>query len=128
MLAERLRYEAYARISARAFDALAAAAVPFIVLRGAALAEAAYPATTLRHSHDVDLLIRPNDVGRATDALRQAFFVDGTPYDETGPLGCSIRPGCRWRCTTGCFAPRTTRHRSTTCGRVRSATPAPAAR
>jgi hypothetical protein len=83
-LAERLRYEVYARISARAFDALAAAAVPFIVLRGAALAEAAYPATALRHSHDVDLLIRPNDVGRATDALRQASFLDGTPYDETG--------------------------------------------
>src|SRR5512134_3966123 len=34
-LAEKLRYQAYATIAARAFEALAADGVPFLVLRGA---------------------------------------------------------------------------------------------
>lgn len=84
MLAEKMRYQAYATISARAFDALAAAGVPFLVLRGAALAVAAYPDVTLRHSHDLDLLIHTSDRLRASDALGQARFAGTTPYDGTG--------------------------------------------
>jgi hypothetical protein len=83
-LAEKLRYEAYTTIAARAFAALAGADVPFLVLRGAALSATAYPERTLRHSHDLDLLIHAADRTRAIDTLHQARFAETpTPYNET---------------------------------------------
>lgn len=75
-LAETLRYESSATIGTRAFDALAETDVPFLLLKGTALAVTAYPTTTLRHSHDIDVLIRAHDLDRATGALRRAGFVD----------------------------------------------------
>lgn len=74
-LAERRRYDAYRAIAARAFSALAHGGVPFLVLRGAALAVSAYPDPTLRHSHDVDLLIESSARARAIAQLRDAGFV-----------------------------------------------------
>jgi hypothetical protein len=61
-LTETLRWDAYAAICVRAFDGLSAAAVPFLVLKGAALAVLVYPEAALRHSHDVDLLVDPTQI------------------------------------------------------------------
>ena len=49
--------------------AMAQAEVPFLVLKGAALAHLVYGDPRLRPMRDVDLLIRKADAGRALDAL-----------------------------------------------------------
>jgi hypothetical protein len=43
--------------------------VPFIVLKGAALAEGVYPDPRLRHSHDLDLLLEDGDIEPGARAL-----------------------------------------------------------
>jgi hypothetical protein len=54
---------------ARILRALAGAGVDTIVLKGAALAETVYRAPGLRLFHDLDLLVRPDDLGRAAAVL-----------------------------------------------------------
>ena len=81
-LAERLRLDAYHRICARACAALEAASVPFLVVAGAALGDTVYPEPSLRHSHDVDLLVSPDDLARAAGALRGAGFAPVPAPDD----------------------------------------------
>ncbi len=60
------------RVAAACHDALSAldrAAIPAVVLRGVALAHTAYERPGLRHCHDLDLLVRADDLGRAREAL-----------------------------------------------------------
>jgi hypothetical protein len=73
-LVEAQRDQAYRRTCTRALETLAAASVPSLVLKGAAIAEMVYPEPTLRHSHDVDLLVGMADLDRAAGALRRAGF------------------------------------------------------
>lgn len=70
---EALRWQAYAAVVRRACAALADAGVRALVLKGAALA-AVYPEPALRHSHDVDILVRETDAERAAVALHRAGF------------------------------------------------------
>lgn len=77
--------------------------IPFIALKGAYLAQFAYPEPGLRTMRDLDLLLRPDDAVRAFNVLRthgyQSMF-DGTPEAYfadrkhlpplTGPSGISI--------------------------------------
>jgi hypothetical protein len=71
---EELRSRQYRRIRGEVLSALAGAAVPVIVLKGAALGELVYDDAALRHSHAIDLLVGEGDLGRAAGALRSSGF------------------------------------------------------
>lgn len=71
-LRENLRAAAVAAETRRALDALAAAGVAPVVLRGVVLAETVYPAPALRHCHDLDLLVEPAELERARSAVDAA--------------------------------------------------------
>lgn len=62
------------RVVADVASAMAQARVPFLVLKGAALANLVYGDPRLRPMRDVDLLIRKPDAGRALDALTHCGF------------------------------------------------------
>lgn len=53
--------------------------IPLILLKGAALAYTAYPRPDLRTYHDIDALIRPQDLGRAQELLLK---MDYSYYEE----------------------------------------------
>ncbi len=81
-LLEERRGERYGCVLREALAGLADASIEFVVVKGAALAELAYPDPRLRHSHDVDLLVRQEDLSRAVAALETRAFVpvpDATP-------------------------------------------------
>ncbi len=84
---EELRAREYLRVCAIVFSALP---VPFLVLKGAALGEIIYGNQALRHSHDIDLLVREQDRTAAARALLDAGFV---PRGEefVHPCGLPVR-------------------------------------
>jgi len=65
---------------ARAFDA---ASIPFLLLKGAALAHLVYDTPLLRPMRDVDLLLRKRDVSRAHAVLERGGFT---------PSGIAVTP------------------------------------
>jgi hypothetical protein len=73
-MAEERRTAAYDAACDRAFGSLGAARVPFLALKGAALASWVYPRPSLRHSHDVDLLVDGADRRRAAEVLAASGF------------------------------------------------------
>jgi putative nucleotidyltransferase-like protein len=60
----------FSRELARVLAAFAAEGVTVIALKGAVLAETLYPHPALRPFHDLDLLVRPEDLTRADARLR----------------------------------------------------------
>jgi len=62
------------RVVADIAGAMTKAEVPFLVLKGAALAHLVYDDPRLRPMRDVDLLIRKGDAGRAHDVLTRRGF------------------------------------------------------
>jgi len=83
---EDLRARAFSRVAASVFDALETADIPFVVLKGAALAEPVYGDAVLRHSHDLELLVPVSAVHRAADALRAASCEGTEPLRASGKL------------------------------------------
>ncbi|MDQ6888013.1 MAG: nucleotidyltransferase family protein, partial [Gemmatimonadota bacterium] len=84
---EQMRSATYLRILRDMLSALDREAVPAIALRGAALSVASYAEPALRHCHDIDLLIPPDDLERAASALERLGLArsDGEPdRDATG--------------------------------------------
>lgn len=67
---EEARTRQYAELVASMLAAVEGASVEPLVLPGASLAATVYPNRTLRHCHDLDLLVRPEELRRAVDALR----------------------------------------------------------
>jgi Uncharacterised nucleotidyltransferase len=67
-----------ARVVADVAGAMAQARVPFLVLKGAALAHLVYGDPRLRPMRDVDLLIRKTDARRALDVLVRCGFRPGS--------------------------------------------------
>jgi hypothetical protein len=65
------------RMIADVVCAMAQAEVPFLVLKGAALAQLVYDDPRLRPMRDVDLLIRKADAGQALDVLMRCGFRPG---------------------------------------------------
>jgi hypothetical protein len=80
---ETHRWQAYAEVCTRAFAALATARIPFLVLKGAALAVSAYPEPAIRHSHDIDVLVDAGDVDRAAAVVRSAGFAAPPEHRRT---------------------------------------------
>src|SRR4029453_4726832 len=66
-----------ARVVADVAREMGQARVPFLVLKGAALAHLVYGDPRLRPMRDVDLLIRKTDAGRALDVLVRCGFRPG---------------------------------------------------
>jgi len=62
----------------RMAQALDAAGIPFVVLKGAALAHLAYPDPTLRAMGDIDIWTRPDDLDRTAAVLTTV----GIPYSS----------------------------------------------
>jgi hypothetical protein len=67
-----------ARVVADFAGAMAQAGVPFLVLKGPALAHLVYGDPRTRPMRDVDLLIRKTDAGRALDVLLRCEFRPGS--------------------------------------------------
>jgi hypothetical protein len=67
VLTEDLRWLKYQEIFRSALAVLNRAGIPFLVLKGAALGEGCYPSPVLRHTGDIDLLLRKDDAARAAD-------------------------------------------------------------
>ena len=63
-----------AQVIAGVADAMARAGVPFLVLKGAALAHLVYDDSRLRPMRDVDLLVRKTDAARSLDVLTRCGF------------------------------------------------------
>lgn len=77
-LREDRRMEAYVAILRLVLDALAAADLPVLVLKGGALAGTVYARWGLRHCHDIDLLVADADIPRAHSALvAKGYMADG---------------------------------------------------
>jgi hypothetical protein len=83
-LTEKLRAAKYREICGDVFARLRDAGRPFLVLKGAALADRVYPSAELRHSDDVDLLLAPCDVSIAWTALVARGWV---AEPRTWPIG-----------------------------------------
>ena len=68
-----------ANVLADVAGAMTRADVPFLVLKGAALAHMVYADPRLRPMRDVDLLVRKADVERALDVMMRSGFRTGGP-------------------------------------------------
>ena len=73
-LREELRAEIYCGILSDVLGGLESLDLPVVVLTGAAFGATLYDAPVLRHSHDIDLLVREEDVDRAAGVLESRGF------------------------------------------------------
>jgi hypothetical protein len=85
-LTEELRYRKYRAICSSTFGLLRDASVPFVALKGAIVGELFYPAPTLRHADDIDVLLHEEDLTRAEDLLIRSGW-----QRQTGPAMRSSR-------------------------------------
>jgi hypothetical protein len=76
-LREDVRAARYRKITAETLEALAADGVVPFVVRGAALAATIYDDASLRHCHDLDLLVDPAELEIARRALARAGYTAG---------------------------------------------------
>ncbi|MDQ6827317.1 MAG: nucleotidyltransferase family protein [Gemmatimonadota bacterium] len=90
-LREQMRSTTYLRICGDVLGALEQASVDAILLRGAALAATVYDDPALRHCHDIALLVAPDDVERAADALLGAGLERVTLHGEEGGMAALLR-------------------------------------
>lgn len=79
---EELRSTRFRRYLGEALSALSQAGVKFIVGKGVTVGETIHADPVVRHSHDIDLLVLPEEMQAAAVALRAAGFL---PSLETGP-------------------------------------------
>src|SRR5262249_43926544 len=80
---EELRSKKYRSILYGVLSALAN--FPAVVLKGAALADMVYPSPTLRHCHDIDILIGQAEL---SEILKPLFGLEFRPLNGiTGPNG-----------------------------------------
>ena len=73
-LRDELRSRTYGRICREVMGSFASAAIPAVLLKGAALAETCYKSPGLQHAHYLEILIRDDDPSRAVEALRPHAF------------------------------------------------------
>jgi hypothetical protein len=87
---EAMRNDVYRAVCRSALETLEASRVSVLVLKGAALAEAVYDQPAQRHCHDIDLLVAPEDVGRARCALDTAGFRSTGGSQPFGSFGVRL--------------------------------------
>lgn len=79
---EQLRLKIYNRLLREVLSGLSGTGIPVIILKGAALAETVYDEPVLRHCHDIDLLVRDQDIIRAKTLLPRLGFKTANPPDS----------------------------------------------
>ncbi len=84
-LREELRTPSYQAIRGHLLRGLENSDIHPIVLKGAALADCVYPGASLRHTHDVELLIRPDEWHRLPTAVAD-LGLNVTASDFTWPI------------------------------------------
>jgi hypothetical protein len=94
-LREELRAERYLALAAGALRALREAGVTTMVVRGAALAATVYERWSLRHCHDLDLLVPASEHPAALRALARAGFrtiaaADGTRAEHDAGMQVAL--------------------------------------
>jgi len=73
-LRDELRSKAYSRICRDVTSTLTSAGISTVLLKGAALAETAYPLPVLQHSHYLDILVNDDDLPRTVNLLTSLGF------------------------------------------------------
>ena len=94
-LRESERSEVFRRGAGEVVETLAAAGAEVLVLRGAALAELAYPEPSLRHCHDLDLLVRGAGAGAGVEGratLHSSAFAHPRATGDDAPFWARSRP------------------------------------
>ncbi|MGH8545840.1 MAG: nucleotidyltransferase domain-containing protein [Gammaproteobacteria bacterium] len=92
-LREELRTNTYNGICRDVFSTLLDNGIPTIVLAGAALADTVYSDPALRHSHDIDILIPDEEIGRAGSLLPSLGFEAVEP-SQSGLRHWKFRHAC----------------------------------
>ncbi len=87
---ERVRYDTVRRLAGALLAALDGHGVNAVLLRGLVLAESVYPEPWRRHTHDIDLYVRPADLERAIDAARAAGFGERAEDPDRLPGGVRL--------------------------------------
>jgi hypothetical protein len=77
-----------------ALKALHKSSIPFVVLKGACLAQLVYQDIALRPMGDIDLLVKPEDMGRTKEALMCLGYVSAgsDPHHQVFVRGREARP------------------------------------
>ena len=89
-LKEELRSKIFGRIFREILMMLGNEGIPTLVLKGAALAETVYDNPVLRHCHDIDILIRNQDMSRAATLLSSIGFKQVNPKSAPGSDDCNL--------------------------------------
>src|SRR5262245_5915381 len=89
-LQEDLRGKIVRRICRDILLLLRKESIPMIVLKGVALAETVYSNPVLRHCHDIDLLIKDQDMNRAKKLLPSIGFKEIDQKDELASGTCKF--------------------------------------
>jgi len=84
LLREELRADLYSEILLEVLGVMSAGDIPVLVLKGAAFGATLYQEPAQRHSHDIDLLVRTEDVARAAAALEGQGFKRPAGPAESG--------------------------------------------
>jgi hypothetical protein len=87
---ERVRYDTVRRLARGLLASLSERGVDAIVLRGMVLAETVYPEPHRRHTHDIDLFVRPSELARAEEAARAAGFTERADDPDRLPGGIRL--------------------------------------
>lgn len=87
-LREKKRYDIYLSCLTDALAVLNEVGSPFCVVKGVAAANTVYAQPFLRHCHDLDVVVDPQNLGSFTEALRRAGFHQIAPH---GPANSSTR-------------------------------------
>jgi hypothetical protein len=77
-LREELRNNVFRRVCRELLSALNENGIPFVVLKGVALAETVYESPVLRHCHDIDLLVQEENRALAADVAARVGFNGGS--------------------------------------------------
>ena len=80
-LREELRVGILHELAGAAYSALDEAGTPFVVVRGAVLMETVYAEPAHRHAHDIDVVVPPEHIPAAVEAVRRAGFDDVRPLE-----------------------------------------------
>lgn len=84
-MTEEMRWQRYRSICGEALGALREAGIPVIALKGSTLCESVYPLPVLRHSADIDVLLREPDLAPATELLARLGWRQRAPVDRAAP-------------------------------------------
>jgi hypothetical protein len=85
---EEVRHKTFQKICHLVFEHLTRKDTPVIVIRGTALAESVYESPLFRHCHDIDLLVRDEDIHSVIRTLQE---IRVTPSRQFHTFGTTIR-------------------------------------